>query len=354
MAASRAVAWALVVACGCAPTRTDAWRSALAAADRAYSAGRFVEASDRYDDAARAATLARDRDEAVFRAASARVRAGDVAGASSRFELVAQRSTDYERGARAALELAELRETSPDPAVSAQGRADLDALVRTRPATGPARVAMLHRLRGLDVEGPDAAVAWIDAVSSDPAVRPSLLWVTLRAERARRLADHGRGAEAEATLDEMLRAVPYPQNTRWDDGHVALARLRRARGDFAGALAALDRMLSVREPSYGNGSYVAPRFIEGAMLRAEILRDDVRDARAAADAFHAVYAGFPTARERDDALWEEATVCEAVDPARACAVWRRLGEEFPCQRRGRDARARWPRCGVTAPPARCP
>lgn len=356
MSRAALVAVALCALAACAPTRPHAHLAALAAGDRAYSAGRFIEAAEAYDRAAAETTRERDRVEATYRSAAARQRGGDVAGAMERYASVASTSPRYERGPRALYEVARMRTQSQSAEAREAGWRAMGELLRAHPTTGPGRRAMFHLLRRRDEADPTGAegVAFIEGLLAEEAVA-SAMRDTLLAERARRLERMGRAAEAEAAWDEMLRAVPYPQNAHWDDGHVALARLRRARGDARGAVAALDRMLAVREPSYSSGTYNAPRFGAGAMLRAEILRDDLRDARAAAEAFHFVYADFPTSLLRDDALWNEGLVRERAGDPGACDVWERLAREFPCHRFGRRAATRAAACGrsVPAPPRRC-
>ena len=131
---------------------------------------------------------------------------------------------------------------------------------------------------------------------------------------------------------------------------MALAGLLRAKGDARGAVAALDEMLSLREPTCLGGSCDAPMFQEGAMLRGEILRDDLRDLAGAAEAYRTTYEMFPLSRVRDDALYEEARVRESMNDGRACAVWAQLAREFGCTRRGREGIARARGCGIAVPP----
>jgi tetratricopeptide (TPR) repeat protein len=341
----------LLVAIGaiaaCASSVSIPFQATLAAADRAHAAGRTREAAEGYDHAASIATRDRDRAEALYRAASDWQRAGNHTAALERLERVAAHSPDFARGARAALDAALLRLAHTDAAVRAQGEAALDTLVRTRATTGPARRALFHALRLHDARDPThvAAVAWLDTLSTIPAVRASRLYVSVRAERAVRLAASGRRSQAIAAWRALLDEVPYPQNNRWDDGHVALATLLRSAGDTRAAIEVLTRMLSVRDPGCTGGSCDAPRFQEGAMLRAEMLRDDLRDFAAAAAAYHDVYVQFATSRVRDDALWQEALTHErAQNMARACEVWAHLAREFATNRRGRDARDRVARC----------
>jgi tetratricopeptide (TPR) repeat protein len=341
----------LAAALGCAATVAPAYLDALAAGDRALVAGRSREAAEAYERAVREARRARDRDEAEYRAGQALARLGATGEALDRFDRVAARSPDFERGARAAYEAATIRCAAE--ATREAGLTALAALVRERPATGPARLAVTALLRADDARDATraASLARIDGLLAEAAVRATPLRETLRAEQARRLAETGREAEAERAWRTLFEEVPYPQNSRWDDGHVALATLLRRRGDARGAVAALDAMLAPRDPACVGGTCDAPLFQEGAMLRGEILRDELRDPRAAARAFRAAYEMFPASRVRDDALEAEARCLDAAGDPRACAVWRELAAGFPCTRRGRHARQRAAACGEPTPPA---
>ncbi len=338
---------AVICALGaCAPTLPPAWHDAMASADRAHHAGREAEAAAGYDQAAREASRPHDRNEAEFRAAMSLVRTGDRAGALERLDRVAASSPDFERGARAAYEAAMIRREGSDEERERASR-DLDALVRTRSETGPARVAVGRVLHALD-EGEASmarSIAWIDEALADPRLTALSLRASLRAERAIRLARAGRRADAAAAWRSLFVDIPHPQNSRWDDGHIALATLLRVSGDARGAVEALDEMLSVADPSCTGGTCNAPELQEGGILRGEILRDDLRELARAAEAFRWTYEMFPTSRLRDDALEGEAIARERIADGSACAVWVRLAREFPCTRRGRRGRERAAACG---------
>ena len=349
----------VVVAAGmlgaCAVVRPAPLLDGLASGDRAYAAGRFAEAASAYERASLVARTAADRVDARYRAAMACRRGGDDACAA-RLLAVPASSGAWDARSRIAFEGAArvIRDgASGDVAAAVQ---TLDALITEEPSTGPARSALRVVLEHLDAQDPSSSgsIAWLAGVAARPTVRATQLLESVLAERAVRLASRGDAASAAAVWRECLATVPYPDNSHWDDGHVALARLERGAGDPRGAIATLDRMLAVLEASWGNGSYDAPRFAEGAMLRAEILRDDLGDPRAAADAFHRVYAQHRSSRLRDDALWSEAVLRRGFDAAGACAVMRTLFDEFPCQRFGERARRGLGACGGSpSRPARC-
>lgn len=353
---ARAVLGVWAVLGGCATAAPAGYRAGLAEGDRAYSAGRFRDASRAYERAASAAGAGRDQDDARYRAAMACRRAGDRACAVGLLSQVAARGGQWDRSPRARLELASLALDSTIPADVAAAHRALASLIEDAPDTGPARGALRLRLRALDAADPSrsASIAWLAALATDPRIGRSRLAESVLAERAMRVEAGGDGAAAEAAWRAVVERVPYPQNSHWDDGHLALARLQRRAGRPREALATLGRMLAVREAAWGNGSYAAPGFDDGAVLQAEILRDDLREPEAAADAYHRVYTDHPTSLRRDDALWEEAALRRADDPTGACRVWRTLAMEFPCRRFAAMARAALARCeGGAGAPARC-
>jgi len=283
-------------------------------------------------------------------------RADDLVCARGLLTQVAGSPGAWDHGPRARFELASLAMASTDPMEIAEAHRALASLIEDAPDSGPARGALRLRLRALDATDPtrSTAIAWLDALAADPRVRRSGLIESVLAERAIHVEATGDRAAAEAAWLALVEQVPYPANSRWDDGHLALARLQRAAGRPRDALATLSRMLAVREASWGNGSYAAPGFDDGALLQAEILRDDLRDPSAAADAYHRVYAEHLTSLRRDDALWEEAALRRGSDPARACGLWRVLAEEFPCRRFAARARTALAGCaGGAASSRRC-
>ncbi len=340
---------ALVVACAARPP--IAYRTQLAAGDRAYHAGRFGEAAQAYERASQEALSARDRGDARYRAAMACRRFGDARCTARLLSEVASEGSDWDHAPRARLELASLALRSSVGVERESGMQQLRTLIEQSPETGPALGALRLALRALDADDPtrSRSVAWLETLALVPRVAGSILLESVLAARAARLEARGDTVAAIAAWRGMLERVPYPNNSHWDDGHLALARLLRAQGRAGEAVQAIERMLAVRESSWGNGSYAAPRFDDGAWLRAEILRDDLGELAAAADAYHQVYAEHPTSLRRDDALWEEAALRRRTDPAAACRVWRTLATEFACRRFARMARAELLGCGVSAP-----
>jgi hypothetical protein len=231
-----------------------------------------------------------------------------------------------------------------------RGEADVVALVQRFPTTGPARRGIALVLLERDERDPTGAqaLAWLDGLM--PRVSAPELVSALHYERARRLERLDRFDDAAAAYASML-AVPFPSNVHWDDGGLAYARMLLAQGRARDALAVADRVLAVREGvAMLPGSYERPRFGELAMLRGRILAENLHDPRAAADAYHAVYATFRGSLLRDDALEAEAEAREAAGQrGEACSAWETLAREFPCTRRGREGTERAAACGVAVP-----
>ncbi len=336
----------VLLASRCAPARPSMWVAAMAAGDRAVNAGRWVEAAGHYARAGERTRRDRDRHYAIFLSAWAIARSGDARSAIARYDSVASASPPFEHGARAQFDAAALRLRSGDETERQRGMVSLEEVIGRDPRSGPARSAVTLALRELDLRDPSLAsgLTWLDALAQREVVRRSPLVATAQVLRARRLEMLGREAEAESAWESALAAAPYPQNRHWDDGHFRLAQLRRRRGNPRGAVATLDRMLEVREPSYSSGSYEAPRFDDGAMLRGQILRDDLGALGEAVAAFRYV-AGMPTSRLRDDALEAEARLHERLADGRACAVWGELLHARPRGRRADTARSALAVCG---------
>ena len=86
---SACLAVAIASAAGCAPSHGAAFPPAFAAAQRAETAGRFLEAASDYDAAAKVATRARDRDEASYLAGLLWIRGGNRRDGVARLDAIA-------------------------------------------------------------------------------------------------------------------------------------------------------------------------------------------------------------------------------------------------------------------------
>jgi tetratricopeptide (TPR) repeat protein len=342
-----AVCLALNALVACAAQRSEAYLNALAAGDRAFTAGRMRDAAEAYDRAFPATARGLDRDEGVYRAGQCWLRAGDETTALARFDWLAVNGREFGRGPRGALEAARIRLAHGD---NERAERDLLALARRWPATAPARRAfdlILEQHASRDPSG-TSALAWIDQTLPSfrgTALEPNLVW-----RRARQLAAMGRYAESLAAY-ETLMAFPYPFDVHLDDGALEYAQLLEHEGRPRDAIRVIDRALSTREVSLTvPGEYERPHYHDLQWMKARVLRDDLHDAAAAADAFHDLYAHFRDSILRDNALAEEAALREQLGQHdRVCDIDWTLAREFPCTRFGRHAAEQLASCGRTAP-----
>src|SRR5580658_8520846 len=90
-----AIATCAVVA-ACAPNHGQAYERAMAEADHAEVAGRYGEAARDFDAAASRALIHRDRTHATYLAALMFERAGDLASARERYDLLSRASPPAE------------------------------------------------------------------------------------------------------------------------------------------------------------------------------------------------------------------------------------------------------------------
>lgn len=295
----RAVGAMLLVVLGaCAPNRGETYEKSMAEARTAYSAGRFGEAAQQFDQAGRTAKVPRDGVYARYEAALARARAGDVAGGAAALRKIADENNEY--SAQAAYKAADLAWKS-DPEA---GYRELEAMAIRFPDDGMARAALERILRHDDEKGPAQAIAHLDAIA--PRIRGKALEMDVQYERARHLQSAGKYAEARDALVAVADRWPYPKGEYWDDSLFRAAECASKLGDPQEAIALLERMLKYREMSVTIGSYERPRYIPAVLKIAAIYEDDLHDRAKARDAYHRLYSEFKTSTLRDDALWREA------------------------------------------------
>ena len=173
-AASLGVAF-LLAGSGCVPpvSHGAAYTAAVESAARNEGAGRFAAAaadydraaaaSEGYDKAVSALTRERDQDEARWDAAQATARAGDIAGAATRFEALAG-DAGSEHQAEAMLRLALLRIDSGD---ADRGWQDMEQIPRRFPTHGVAHVAVRKLVQHADEQGPRAGLDELRALERD-------------------------------------------------------------------------------------------------------------------------------------------------------------------------------------------
>ena len=319
----------VVLALGaCAHRPPPQYARARAAAERAYSAGRYEEAAERWLDAAQSASKRSDEVEARYRAATSWQRAGRLDEAQVLLSAIAQ-DPPSDRSARAAFDRAELL---VDRGQEAEGQAARNAAIMQYPESGVARQALLREIGWhRDHGGVAAALAYLDRM--EPRLARSELGETVGYERGRLLEEAG---ERIAARDEYLRVArkyPYPGGALWDDALFRAAELEVALGHPREAIAICKEMLSYREPQLTYGSLERPRFGDARYLMGRIYADELGDLQAARETFLTLAREHPTSRLRDDALWAAALADRrAGDMDAVCQDVAELAREIPDSR----------------------
>lgn len=307
---------------------------AYAAADRHYSAGRFLEAGDAYESAAKIAERDRDRDEALYAAADSHWRAQDFDGALRRFDALADAKPPGERSIRARYRAATIRLARGDEAAAYEGftRVFTDA-----PEHGVARKALYAVVGHVEAtRGKGAAIAF--ELELYPRFEANRLGEELCFDVNRRREALGQAQEALAGYLGCAERYPYPRGALFDDALYRASFLHERLGDPKAAIADCERILAVRETSYASGSYNRPLMAAAQLRIAEIQRDSLGDKAAARASFHKVYQNHPDSILRPKALHEEGLLArEAGDANGACAAARTLLDEFDWTRWARRA-----------------
>lgn len=312
----------------CAPNRGDEYTKSLAAARRAYSAGRFDEAAVKYDDAAKQAKVPRDAVFMRYEAALARARAGDVARAASELRAIATAKPPNAYSAQAAFKAADLAIDS-DPAA---GHAELAAIPVEFPDSGVAQVAVVRLARwDNELGGPAKAIERLDAMRRK--VTGKNVEQTVAYERAKRLAVLERHREARDAFLDIAARWPYPFGSYFDDSLYRASEMEERLGRVREAVAVLERLLSHREVSSFMGSYERPRYIPAILRIAKLYEEKLNERGKARDALHRLYADFKTSTLRDDALWREAELWRRDgDTSTMCDRLDTLASDFPDSR----------------------
>jgi tetratricopeptide (TPR) repeat protein len=307
---------------------------AYAAADRHYSAGRFLEAADAYEDAAKVAERARDREEALYAAADSHWRAEDFDGALKRFDALADSKPIGERSIRARYRAAQIRLARGDEAAAYEGftRVFTDA-----PEHGMARKALFAVVGHVEAtKGKSAAIAF--ELELYPRFQDNRLGEELCVDVNKRREEIGQAQEALAGYLGCAERYPYPHGALFDDALYRASFLHEKLGNPKAAIADCERILAVRETSYASGSYNRPLMAAAQFRIAEIQRDALGDKAAARASFHKVYANHPDSILRPKALHEEGKLArEAGDASAACDAAKLLLDEFDWTRWARSA-----------------
>jgi tetratricopeptide (TPR) repeat protein len=318
----------VAVSLACAPSLPASYQRSRAAAERAYVHGRYAEAAQHWQRAAREASRQRDRDEAAYRAAVSLERAGRYAQATRLYDDIA-RIPGHPRASRAAFARAKLEILHGNVH---KGHHLLEYALRAHPDSGLAPAALRRYLRWLQrQEGTAAVLRYLSAA--------------IRQLDATELAEHLHYAYAGAlsasgkitkALDRYLyvaRRFPYPHGALWDDALWHASQLQERLGNHRAAVGHLRRMLAQREPPSAPGTYQRPRYAQSQFRIAELYRDRLGDPDAAQREFLKVYTDHPDSRLRDDALWAAALVArDAGNQRGACAALQPLVRDLPDSR----------------------
>lgn len=325
----RALVAMLCVNLACAPTLPEGFLSSRAAAERAYSAGRYDEAADLWARAHAAAERPRDRAEALYRQATSLRRAGRWQQAREILKRLAAEHAGTDRGHRAVYDLADIELAHGD---AAEGRRKLERFVLEHAAADAAPRALLRYLLLVgDEGGPAAVLSWLETRRGTLA--KTRLEETAAYARARALEEAGRPAEALSSYLDLARRFPYPRGAYWDDSLARAAELEIAAGRPARAVDHLELMLKERETAHLQGSYQKVRYAEAQFRIAQLQRDTLNQPRQALDSFRRVFTFHSTSLLRDDALWQEALLARRLgDEARACQAMNLLTDDLPDSR----------------------
>jgi TolA-binding protein len=329
----------LLFLAACAPQRGASYDRALAEAVRAETHGRFREAAERYDAAAKEAKVPRDGAHARYLAATMVLRAGDLAEARTRFDTIATAEPTTADSAIAAYHAAEMRIAAGD----ADGWSRLEAFLHHFPDSGVARPGLHHLLRHEDeLHGPAHTIERIRELQR--SLGGTELGEALAYQIALRLTLLGQPQAARDAFVDVATRWPYPSGALFDDALFRASELDEKLGKYTDAIADLERMLEEREDTTLVGSYQRPRYGAAILRIATLYRDRLHDKERARDAFHRLYADFKTSPWRDDALWQEAELWrEDGDTGTACARLATLADDFPDSRYIPCAMARCPR-----------
>ena len=311
----------------CALSHGAAYDAAVGSAARNEGAGRFAAAAEDYDRAASAGTRPRDQDEARWDAAEATARAGNVAGAASRFEALAG-DGGSEHQAEAAFRLAVLRIDSGD---ADRGWRDMEQIPRRFPTHGVAHAAVRKLVQHADDSGPRAGLDEVRALERDLESTELVQLVTyLDALHVETLGDDHAARDAYGRVADRW---PYPFGAFFDDALWRASLIDEKLGLYQVAIDDLERLLRQRETTSIVGSYERAKFVPAMMRVGELYRDRLSDHAKARAAFHRLYADFAHSTQRDRALWLEAALWrEDGDADAACNRLATLVEQFPDSR----------------------
>jgi hypothetical protein len=296
------------------------------AARQAYSAGRYAEAAEHWQQAEAVSDNQHDKDEAAYRAASSLARAGKFAEARALLQKVA-REAQGTRRARAAFDLAADEIKRGDPR---RGYVQLRKAILRFPNDGVARDA-LRRYIAYQVESAGADAAIRELLDLDSQLAGTELEDSALFARAKLLEQQREDEPALKLYRDIAARFPYPAGAYWDDAMMRAAAIARRLGRTGQSEALLLEMLEQREDALLTGSY--ERQYDAAYFELGNLALQRGAWREARERWLDLCEDFPDSRLRDDALWAAATVSvRQQDPLEACRLAERLSREQPDSR----------------------
>ena len=318
----------VVALAACGHASASPYRVAFASGERAEGSGRYAEAAQHFDDAAKVAPNAREKNHAEYAAAQVLIRGGDRSSGSSKLRAIADLSPPDEHSGEAAYEVANVEIAEND----ANAWIDLEKAMTKFPNEGMAHRALERLAAHIDgSSGVPATIAWLGKIA--PTFEKTEVEQAVAYETAKRVEQSGDLTNARSRYLQIAERWPYPHGAYWDNSLFRASAIDEKNGHFDDAIVELEQMLRQREEASVLGSYERPMYEPAAWHIAEIYRDELHDEAKARAAFHRVYAEFTTSLKRDDALWEEAKISRSNnDTTTECSTLSTLVSHFPDSR----------------------
>lgn len=304
----------------CSPNLPPTYVKNAEAASAAYSAGHYLQAANRWAEAAGAAPSEKHRGESRYRQATSLWKGGRPEAAKRLFQVL--KSKPGTRQARAAFDYAYLC-LDADNAV--EGYAALRSAVMNHPESGNVDRALRVLVeRERSTAGETGAVAFLRRLQS--ALNGTGAEQSIRYFLARLLEDSHQTGPALQEYEVLRTRFPYPQGMYWDEATLRSVELLLESGKVDRAANLLKDMLGAREGSAIVGSYER-RFSTAHFRLAEVYRDEKNDWRRARAEFRRLFEIYETSLLRDDSLWEASLLSlKNAEPNEACNDMKRLLE----------------------------
>ncbi|MCK6546211.1 hypothetical protein L6R52_10205 [Myxococcota bacterium] len=233
-------------------------------------------------------------------------RAGRLRGAAERFEAIAETYPNTRLAPRALATAGAIWHW--DLGEPARAKALYDRVIAgpaDRPGAFPALLQRLALER--ELAGPKGELALVEALirASPRAERAPFLFM-----RASELyGELGQREEALRPLTKLLELAP--RSSRADEARMRAAKLLRGLGRPKEALAHYDAIIATKSSSWIVGEYDSTKLDDAYLARAETLHEELRDARAAEQAYRKLADDLPDSRLVDDALHRAAQLARA-------------------------------------------